>query len=283
MILFFSLDFSQMQYKKILAKLLQKDFPEALIDRTIPIFAPKSSQELAADKYENALENVDYYTGIVAYGAQLLGLGGAESLYETINALVLKHLYRDRTYTFLDVACGTGRTIYDLAALFPDSNFVGLDYSYLMAQRAKAILMDSHTIDIDVKRYGFGKPQLQGKGYENVAIVQGDAMALPFKTASFDCVCNTYLIDRVADPILAIQESIRVLKKGGLLVLTDPLSFDQASNYQKPLSPQQIIEIVQQAGINVQGAHDGLLFRQKADLRENYYQYSTFVLYGLKE
>ena len=265
-----------------LMPLLNVNYPKEFIDKSIPVFAPRTAEERAEDKYESSVDNVDYYTGSIAYASQLLNIGGSESLYATINYLVLKYLDKNKAYNFLDLACGVGRTIYDLAELFPKSLFVGLDYSYLMMQRSKQILLSDTPLEIDLSPMGFGKVVLPAKNYNNVVLTQGDVYDLPFKKEVFDCVCNTYLIDRVPAPEEAIRKSIEVLKPGGLFVFTDPLNFNTEEHWNKNLTAEKIVEIVRESGINISNWHDGLLFKQKMDLRENYYNYSTLVIHGFK-
>lgn len=52
--------------------------------------------------------------------------------------------------------------------------------------------------------------------------VLADALDLPFKPNSFDYVLLTEVIEHTPNPLKAIDEAIRVLKKDGYLVLTSP-------------------------------------------------------------
>lgn len=54
-----------------------------------------------------------------------------------------------------------------------------------------------------------------------VALVQADAMALPFRDASFDLACSAYgAIPFVADPVRVMREVHRVLRPGGRWVFS---------------------------------------------------------------
>jgi ubiquinone/menaquinone biosynthesis C-methylase UbiE len=271
-----------MNTEQRLTPLLKVKYPKELIDNTIPAFSPKTTKEKNQDKYESSTNNVDYYIGGVTYASQLLNIGGAESLYSTINYLMLKHFDKNKKYTFLDLACGVGRTMYDLAELFPESLFVGLDYSYLMVKRSKQILQSNEGLEIDLEQMGFGKLILPSKNYNNVALAQGDVYNLPFKENIFDAVCNTFLIDRVEDPEEAIRKSIKMLKPGGLFIFTNPLNFNTKENWGKELTAERIVSIVESCGINITNWHDGLIFKQKMDSRDNYYSFSTLVIHGVK-
>lgn len=54
------------------------------------------------------------------------------------------------------------------------------------------------------------------------AFMAGDALALPFRASSFDCVALSDVIEHLADPDQALGEIRRVIKPGGRLVLSTP-------------------------------------------------------------
>jgi len=54
---------------------------------------------------------------------------------------------------------------------------------------------------------------------ENLALVRGDATALPFTDASFDCVCCFAALHLFAEPRDALDEMRRVLAPGGRIAL----------------------------------------------------------------
>jgi hypothetical protein len=65
-----------------------------------------------------------------------------------------------------------------------------------------------------------------GPGYvtfgEYTEDVKGDLCALPFPDASFDGVVLTEVLEHCKDPMTATREVLRVLKPGGLLLVTSP-------------------------------------------------------------
>jgi SAM-dependent methyltransferase len=89
--------------------------------------------------------------------------------------------------TLLDIGCGTGHIIAQLAPLRRSTFFCGLDISPAMVKRAQG-----HT-----------------KTYENVSIILGDGLDLPIADGAFDIVAT-----RLAE--YAPAEAYRVLRKGGL-------------------------------------------------------------------
>ncbi|MGC4087802.1 MAG: class I SAM-dependent methyltransferase [Polyangiaceae bacterium] len=108
----------------------------------------------------------------------------------------------------LDVACGTGRLLYQLGLAHPGHSYTGIDLSPFYLERARELLPD-----------------------DKVALVAGNAEALPFADASFDCVTSVFLFHEL--PLRArrnaLAEMRRVLRPGGLLVLEDSAQLADAS------------------------------------------------------
>jgi demethylmenaquinone methyltransferase/2-methoxy-6-polyprenyl-1,4-benzoquinol methylase len=96
----------------------------------------------------------------------------------------------------LDVATGTGMVAVALLRRYGCS-VVGLDQSEEMLSGARAKL------DAD--------PRLA----ERIALVRGEAEALPFGEAEFDHLTFTYLLRYVEDPAATMSELARVVKPGG--------------------------------------------------------------------
>jgi len=91
-----------------------------------------------------------------------------------------------RRVKLLDIGCGTGHIIQELAISHKSSLFVGLDISSPMLKVASANTVES----------------------PNVIFVEGDGLKLPFPDQIFDVV-----ITRLAE--YSPREAYRVLKKGG--------------------------------------------------------------------
>lgn len=100
----------------------------------------------------------------------------------------------------LDVACGPGNFSREFAhAAGQEGLVVGLDASRTMLARGAA----------DGERAGAA----------NLALVRGDATALPFRDASFDGVCCFAALHLFAEPMGALDEMRRVLAPGGRIAL----------------------------------------------------------------
>lgn len=279
-----------------IAKLLRDDIvePVEFTEKQVPVFAKREMPERIADKYdgeytvdgEQKVNNryVDYYTALLAYADKLYNRGETVSLYNTIKAIALSNLVSTKNNIILDVGCGVGRTIHDLCGVLENSDFVGLDYSYNMVNRAKEILIEAKELELDISAQGFGvvKFQPNEKQFKNVDLIQGDACNLPFKDNSFDYVANTFLIDRVLDPAKCIQESIRVLKPGGLFILTNPLDFEQSEIWKHLKTAKDVLSIIENNNINIIGWHEGLIVRNIRNIYRGIVQFETLIVHGEK-
>ena len=122
---------------------------------------------------------------------------------------VLAHLGRGKT---LDNGCGTG-----LFLPFLDQCSVGLDLSSELLKEARG-------------RAG------------NRALVQGDSENLPFRAAVFDNMASVTVIQNLPDPKLLIEESARVVKKDGILVI---------SSLKRVYSEDEFSDLVEAGGLTV--------------------------------
>ena len=100
----------------------------------------------------------------------------------------------------LDVACGPANFSRSFArAAGEDGLVVGIDASRTMLTR--------------------GAEDTRKAGVDNLALVRGDATALPFEDGSFDCVCCFAALHLFAEPHDALDEMHRVLSPGGRIAL----------------------------------------------------------------
>jgi demethylmenaquinone methyltransferase/2-methoxy-6-polyprenyl-1,4-benzoquinol methylase len=100
----------------------------------------------------------------------------------------------------LDIAAGTGSSSRPLADA--GAEVISLDFSKGM---------------LDAGR----------KRHPDLTFVQGDALALTFKENEFDVTTISFGLRNTSDPSKALQESLRVLKSGGRMVVVE---FSQPTN-----------------------------------------------------
>jgi len=116
-----------------------------------------------------------------------------------------------RQLRLLDVACGSGRFLGQLAQAFPALPMTGTDLSQAYLDEAARFLKDRRTIDFR----------------------QANAEALPFDTASFDIATSIYLFHELPREVRrrVVSEIARILKPGGLFVFVDSLQWGDVEAY----------------------------------------------------
>ena len=134
-------------------------------------------------------------------GVEFLFLGTADVMRRQAIAPIARELRNQSSgRRVLDVACGTGRLLYQLERALPWHHFTGVDLSPYYITKARGLLA--------------------GRG---VTLATANAEALPFADASFEVVTSVFLFHEL--PLRARQhvlaEMRRVLVDGGLVVLED--------------------------------------------------------------
>lgn len=99
----------------------------------------------------------------------------------------------------LDLACGPGT--FTMALAKKTKRVFGFDLTPALLDRARRRVLD--------------------EGAGNVALVCGDATALPFGSGSIDVAVCGYSLHHMTEPRLALKELARVLRPGGRLAVVD--------------------------------------------------------------
>ena len=103
----------------------------------------------------------------------------------------------------LDLACGTGDMSFELVRAFPEAHVTGVDFTPAMLEIARS--------------------KCAGEG--RIEFLEGDAMALPFKTdggsGSFDFATCAWGFRNFPDKAKALSECARVLAPGGKLAVLE--------------------------------------------------------------
>ncbi|MBN1573114.1 MAG: methyltransferase domain-containing protein [Deltaproteobacteria bacterium] len=115
--------------------------------------------------------------------------------------MLLENVPMRRGMAVLDVGCWTGFPLIELAERLGESSRVfGID-----------ILTGSLKITND---------KIRAKGVQNCGVVSGDGSSMPLKDNTFDLVVSNLGINNFEDPKAVLNESHRVLKPGGRMILT---------------------------------------------------------------
>jgi ubiquinone/menaquinone biosynthesis C-methylase UbiE len=127
-------------------------------------------------------------------------------------ALLFDNLELRRGIVGLDVACGAGFPLFELAHVHgPSSRFVGVDiWKEGLARAAKKIPV---------------------YGLTNVEVREADGAALPFDDASFDLITSNLGVNNFADPPAVLRECFRVARPGARIAITTNLTGHMAGFY----------------------------------------------------
>lgn len=111
-----------------------------------------------------------------------------------IGATLARH-FQGRPVRLLDIGCGRGY-------YFPLYQALGI--------RAQGVDIDRDALEVGLARM------------PSAEIIATDATALPHDDATIDAIVMSEILEHLKDPVQALQEANRVLKPGGLLLVTVP-------------------------------------------------------------
>jgi phosphatidylethanolamine/phosphatidyl-N-methylethanolamine N-methyltransferase len=110
----------------------------------------------------------------------------------------ITHMAIEDTDAVLDIGIGTGASLH----FYPrNGTIIGIDLSGGMLRECRKKIADQRR--------------------DNVMIIQGNALDLPFADSSFDHVFISHVISVVSDPFLLIREAQRVAKPGARIIIVN--------------------------------------------------------------
>jgi SAM-dependent methyltransferase len=89
-------------------------------------------------------------------------------------------------------------------------------------------------------------------------VALGKVSSLPFSDGTFDLVCALDIIEHVDDDDSALSELVRVVRSGGLLLISTPLhpvlwnSFDEFVGHRRRYEPPQLLEKLASHGLAIE-------------------------------
>lgn len=109
--------------------------------------------------------------------------------------------------TLLDVGMGTGHMLFEL----------------LNCEELREFHF--HGIDLDPRMVAFCRRKiLAGKNDEKISVEEGNVSALPYADHTFSIIYARSVIHHWAEPEKGLQELCRVLDKGGVVIIHEPLA-----------------------------------------------------------
>jgi len=143
-------------------------------------------------------------------GVELLFLGCADVMRRQVIPPMTRFArsHRARPLRLLDVGCGTGRVLSQLATALPEQQYFGVDLSPFYLESARKTL----------------------RNVPEVTLVADNAEHLPFRDGYFDCASSVFLFHELPRRArrCAVNEMLRVLKPGGVLVIEDSAQYAEA-------------------------------------------------------
>ncbi len=152
--------------------------------------------------------------------------GYPEGVAEQI-AQALERISNANTQTqFLEIGVGTGRIAFPLASL--GHIYTGVDISEKMMGQLQEKLRAAHwqerdepwgsLTDEDVKQASIVRRYATSELHASLRLVTSDITQLPFRKTSFDVVVAVHIFHLVDGWQKAVQEALRVLRPGGVLL-----------------------------------------------------------------
>jgi SAM-dependent methyltransferase len=117
----------------------------------------------------------------------------------------------------LDIGCGFGRHAFEAAR-----------------RGAHVVALDAGRDEVNGVAATFVAMAEAGElpvGSTHAAVVQGDALRLPFADGAFDRVICSEVLEHIADDRAAMGELARVLRSGGTMAITVPRFFPELVNW----------------------------------------------------
>jgi SAM-dependent methyltransferase len=138
-----------------------------------------------------------FYDDRYATGGYMTGFG---DLFEACRLLTVRQQLAEldvRPRMVLDHGCGTGRYFDTLRSAFPDAAITGCDVSAVAVERARELHADG-------------------------AFLVMDGEQIPVEDGSVDLLLSIEVLEHVADVDRAVREIGRVLRPGGVAVISTP-------------------------------------------------------------
>lgn len=231
----------------------------------IPLYYDKSSEEFRQDAYERYDPMVIKQSMIHLCDALWDGYS-----MQKVKDFMVRNWPKQNPENILEIGCGVGRLIGDIAMENPASICWGIDYSYQMLKRAKEVWLDNGEVEIDLSRFGFGEDhKIRSNRLSNLNFGLAKCELLPFEDGSQDLVYTSFLLDRLSDPIQGLKEMKRVLRSDGKLIVVSPLNFNTSENWDRFYPTIKLRKEMENIGLEILDWKDEVVIEEPLDRRGN--------------
>lgn len=228
--------------------------------KNIPLYYPKTEAEIKADSYEIYNPNVirscrNFYEG--DYGTSLL-----EEVKQNIPSNSVK--------TMVELGCGSGYLIGNLASAFPEATCIGLDYSYQMLKIGAQIFKNKKEAISKLTGFQNGMRDLEinNLNLPNLTFGLSDACLTPIPDNSIDFCFSCFLFDRVGDPSKLIEEIKRICKAGAIIQIISPFNYLKMKSWKDWHPIENVVTKIEEEGLKLLSAKHFTL-SEYLDIRRN--------------
>lgn len=245
----------------------------------IPFFHKKTEAEFKEDIYER------YNDMVIRQTALHLGdeLWDGYPLQPILD-FSTTYLTKIKNPKILEIGCSVGRWIAELAQAYPEGTHWGLDYSYQMLKRAHEFWIDEKDIYLDLTHKGAANTiELKSHALKNLNFGLAKAESLPNSNNSQDLVLNSFLFDRLKDPLKGLSEMYRVLKVDGVMIFISPLNFYKKKHWEEFHPPIKIFHKLTQMGFEILEWKEGMILEEPLDCRGNVVKWNCVAFVAKKK
>jgi len=243
--------------------------PPINIRKGIPFFHQKTELEFQQDVYERYDEMVVRQSAL-HLADQLWG----RYPFQPIMDFAEKHYPNTTAINILEIGCGLGRWIATMANQFPKSTCWGIDYSYQMLRYANEFWVEGQELSIDLSDKGLGQLTLRRAQLNNLKFGLAKAEKLPFEDNSQQLVLNSFLLDRLENPIAGLKEMYRVLNPTGKLIVVSPLNFKKAAHWEMFYPSCQLSNVLEKIGFEILEWKEDIIVNEPLDRHGNFVRWA---------
>lgn len=211
----------------------------------------------------------------------LADINGDPYAMQAIHDFVIATIDND-CKTIVEVGCGVGRLIADIAQAHSDVTCYGVDYSYQMLRQAQRYWLQGQSIEIRDQHLGYPTTIIPARTpLPRLGLLMADACDLPFDDGAINVVISSFTIDRLDDPLAAVREWYRILRPGGKMILATPLNWASASGWLRIPNGQALTDLLIDLNLLIKD-HQQVLITEPIDARGNHVGWHTEVVMAEK-